>query len=160
MSIPVLLMLIFLLSQASAQKLLLIRKTNEYKNYKYFENDLITLKLKSEKKRSTGFITDMADSSLILNGETLISFHDIEAVYRSRRLVRFAANGLKIFGITYFTLTGFNRALNKQYPVYDIGTLFISIGTTGGGYLLNFLLGSKKLNLERNWELSILDFSD
>lgn len=122
----------------------------------YYEGSSITLGM--DGKLVYGSITSLDDSLLTINDEITIPLKEIDYISRPRFWFNFLSPAAKLFGLTYFGLTGFNRLINKQYPVLD-GQTFLITGILLGGALLLDHFGQRKFQLGEKWQLKVIDLS-
>ncbi|MDZ7741891.1 MAG: hypothetical protein U5Q03_09120 [Bacteroidota bacterium] len=141
----------------NAQKLLVLEKKGKFKTYMYPEGSAIMLSI-DDTLMVQGRITSLKDSVLQLNGNIMLELSRIDHVYRERELVQFISAGALLAGLTYFVLTGFNRTLNKEYPILPAEDILLSAAVMGSGILL-YQFKFKKFELGEKWQLKILDFS-
>jgi len=151
---------LFLLHEATYSQnraFLAVKNTANASNYKYFTGDQIIVRLKNDTLLRKGTITCFYDSSFLINDQTEVQVDRIIMIIRPRFWNHFLSKGLKIFGITYFGLTGLNRSLNHEYPVYEKSTVLTSLVIYSSGILLK-ALGYKKLKLPVQWRAEVLNF--
>ncbi len=148
----------FIITNVSSQKFLLLDKTGSLKNIKYFSGDLINLSAYDNSLKLEGKISGFTDSTVFINGESEIPIKNISCIQRERFMIRKITKTLYVFGAAYFVLTGFNRLINKDYPVYDKQSIMISGGIVIAGYLMHLLI-FKKYKINGKWKLTILDLS-
>lgn len=142
---------------APAQTLLVLEKTGKFKTIKYYPGNKIMLKI-NDTLNVYGRITSLEDSILQINNTIEIELSRINAVYRERSLLQFISKGALVGGLTYFVLTGFNRSLNREYPILPASDIAISAGVMGGAMILSSFK-YKQYHLGEKWQLKILDFS-
>ncbi len=141
----------------NAQKLLVLEKTGKFKTHLYPEGSVIMLSM-DDTLMVHGRISSLKDSMLQLNEKIMIDLSSVDHVYRERDLVQFISAGAMLAGLTYFVLTGFNRTINKEYPILPGEDLLIS-GAVIGSAILLYQFKFKKYKLGDKWQLKILDFS-
>ncbi|MCF8233382.1 MAG: hypothetical protein K9G67_04385 [Bacteroidales bacterium] len=146
-------------SQLNAQQFLLLSKPGKLKNYKYFIGDHLHLEIQ-DSLRMAGVITGFQDSLIELNASLLLHPSDIQIIYRERRMLMFLNKAGLLAGLGYFGLTGFNRLMNKDAPVYTESSLWISGALIGGSFLLRPFLYKKIRLKQEGWQLEILGFHD
>lgn len=143
--------------QLDAQQFLLLSKPGRLKNYKYFIGDHLHIRFQ-DSLRLSGMITGFQDSLIELNANLKIDPGEIQMVYRERRMLMLLSKASLFGGLGYFGLTGFNRLINNDAPVYTESSLWISGAMIGGSFLLRPLL-YKKIRLKKDgWKLEILGF--
>ena len=105
-----------------------------------------------------GRLTAIADSFLILSGEREIRYSEIEYICRPRGGIRFVQEVFLKAGIPYILLSGINRTINREYPVFDNTAIFIGGGLTVAGIMLT-PLSEKRIRPGRSgWKVKILDY--
>lgn len=137
------------------ESMVVIKSQDRIKNFKYYPGDEIMLKLSNDSIVRDGIITGIRDSSFVLNNSLNIDISGIEEVYREKWFFRFLSESSKMFSLVYFGLTGINRTINKEYPVYDKESLLISISVYAAGILIN-QLSIRKLKVPGKWKIEIL----
>ena len=147
---------VFLSVQLYTQRFLVVKNTTKYRNYKYFTGDVLMFKTKNDSISRAGQITSFADSSLVVNYSRIVYLNDFEFIYRKRFFFGFFSHAFRYFGATYFGLTGLNRTINKDYPIYDKNSILISTSTFATGLILNYF-SNKRLKIQDNYKLEILD---
>jgi len=143
----------------SGQQFLLLSKPGKLKNYKYFVGDQLQLRFQ-DSLRLTGIITGFQDSLVELNTIIKLDPDNIQIVYRERRMLMVLSKASLLAGVGYFGLTGFNRLINNDTPVYTESSLWISGALIGGSFLLRPLLYKKICLKQDGWQLKILGFQD
>lgn len=152
-----LLIVLLMLSEGNlAQRFLLVKRTDKYKNYKYFEGDIISLSAFDDSLNVSGSITCITQKVIIIGDKHSIPISQINSISRPRRLLSFASKGIVLLGLTYFTLTGFNRTINHESPIYDKTSLLTSAGLLAGSYITG-LFSRRKIVPGENWEIMMID---
>jgi hypothetical protein len=147
------------LPEASAQDyILLLKKKNHPKNYKYRLADEVKVSSVLEGRKISGQIHQMTDSSIVVNFNTEILLEDISMVYRERYFFKLFSPILVIAGTGYFILDGFNRTINRHYPIITENTMMVSASIIAVGFIFK-PLDTKRYRIGRNWELQMLDMS-
>ena len=100
----------------------------------------------------------ITDTSILVNFNSEIFIDQITWIYRERYFFRLFSPVLMIAGGGYFILDGFNRAINRQYPVFTENTMLISGVIIGVGLVIK-PLGTKRYRIGEKWELLMLDMS-
>ena len=97
---------------------------------KFYIQDKIIIKLKQDKKKYKGVITDVNDKSLTLDSTTTILYENIDKVLvdNSNYLTRAASAFLIGCGVGYVGLDALNNAINNNKPILRL--LDIEIGAT------------------------------
>lgn len=149
-------LLIFLCGRALSQKILVLEKTGRFKTHMYYQGSSIAVGL--DDKLVYGVITLIRDSLITVNDNFIFRLNKVKYVSRERFWVNYFSSAARLLGLTYFTLTGFNRLINKQYPVWDSQSLLISGALFVGAVILDFF-GYRKISLGEKWQLKIIDLS-
>lgn len=151
--------LVLCAGSVSAQQYLVLEKAGTVRNFKYQVNDEIFLQLKREGAWITGRISELHDSSLVIDSYIDVKLSEIAVVRRSSS---FISRLSKLFfirgGIAYFLIVGTNRAINQEYPVVDQFTTIVSGSMILAGILLRPLI-SRDFELGQKWRLKVLDFT-
>jgi hypothetical protein len=142
-----------------AQKILLVEYAGTIKNIKYYEGDNIHLRIKNDTVafHLRGRLTQIRDSSIIIDYCNEVSIIDIDAVFRERTGIRIAQSAMIISGTGFFIVDTFNRIINNESPLVDQQTAVIggSIATAG---LVMTLFNERKFNIRDKWRVKILIF--
>jgi hypothetical protein len=140
------------------QRILLLKKKGNPKNYKYFLASEISLRNGFNDRKVTGQIHMITDTSIIVNYNIEVFIDQITWMYRERYFFRLLSPILMVAGGGYFILDGFNRAINKQYPIITENNMLISGVLIGVGLVIK-PLGTKRYRIGKRWELQMLDMS-
>ncbi len=139
----------------SAQKLLLVEKPGTVKNYKFEKGDRFILMKKGDSRKVDGTITQLLDTSFVIDYQYLINFSEINKVYKVRGLANFMTE-LGIKGGLGFFLVDFTNNLIQHDLLINPLTLKIS-----GGFIATALvfriIRHKPLKLGPGWRLRIID---
>ncbi len=101
--IMILSILFQLTAVASAQQYFVVQKKGKLKNFKYISGDYIYLETKRGEFKLSGKITQINDTSLVINKTSEIGLNDIGVIFRPNGLIRGFSNlflfreGLLIF---------------------------------------------------------------
>lgn len=142
-----------------AQKnLLVVEKPGTIKHYTYEAGDEIMLSFETAQQAVTlqGVITQIQDSSILLNQTTAIPLKTIVAVHRRRKGAAFLTElGLKV-GIAYFAIEGANGLIHQRKPVIPTRTFYITGGLLASS-LTSFFLMKKTLKTDgHKWRVKTL----
>jgi len=142
---------------AQSQNILLLESTVKYKNFKFYEGHDIHLKVRidSTSLHVKGVINAIYDSSIIVNYNNIILLKDIEVVYRGRMWTRILSYSAIVVGTGYLVLDSFNRAINKEYPIFDEDTMVTSGIIIGFGLLL-IPFREHHYKIGKRWEVKTL----
>jgi hypothetical protein len=152
-------LLMFLLASMNAwsQTTFFLEKTGRFKHFEYYEGSMISLQIQDSLDVS-GRITLLNDREVQIDGLFTFAIESISGVYRERTMLKFLGGGLFGFGALYFGLTGINRTLNKEYPVFLKEALI-----TGPVCMLSgiALLSTKArlFKIGTKWKIKVLDLS-
>lgn len=154
-----LILFLFLMATASAQKMLAFDKRGKVKRVRYYIGSEIKVKL-IDKTFLFGQITRIDDQSFQIGNE-LINTDSVQYVYSKDE----AQAGLKLFsgilftaGAVYLPLVSFNRTINGDRPIVREQAVRVSGGLIAGGLLLH-LLTKKKYKISEKRPLKIIDVS-
>lgn len=150
---------LLLLLSASSQNLFLIEKPGTVKNVKFHEGDDIHVSVKHYPPGTDikGSLTQIGDSSIVIDDMYLIPIKDITAVYIERFWIKLAIPVLFIAGIGYGVLEIFNNAINKDSPLLSKETAIISSSLVAGGLVLIPLI-ERKYTIGEKWRVQSLVF--
>ena len=150
---------LLLIWSAGSQNIFLIERPGTVKNLKFHEGDGIHILVKNQPAvpEIEGTLTQIRDSSILVDDMYLIPLKDITAVYKERFWPRLAVPVLFIAGIGYIVLEGFNRAINKDAPLITKETAIISSSLVAGGLAL-IPLKDRKYIVGEKWRVRSLVF--
>lgn len=144
-------------SNSLAQDYLVLEKMGTKKRYEYFPNDQITFQVTGEDSFRKDEIVTLTDSSIVFSTGVVL----LKEIYRVKPPVTgwlMATGGtLVIAGVGYYLIDTFNKVIvsgNKYSNDEDV--LRTSIILTGTGASM-ILLSSKKVKLNKNWRVRIVD---
>jgi hypothetical protein len=143
----------------SGQNIFVLEKANKKRNIKYYAGSQISLETGIDKKFS-GRITQITDSSLIINNQNEIMITDISKIYRKRWGFGLLQRVSIIGGILYLSISSLNRVINNEDPVIPEETLIISGSMILFGILMTPLSKRSHSINTGQWRVIILDFSD
>lgn len=150
---------VLLIWSAGSQNIFFIERPGTVKNLKFHEGDGIHILVKNQPTvpEIEGTLTQIRDSSILIDDMYLIPLKDITAVYKERFWPRLAVPVLFIAGIGYIALEGFNRAINKDAPLITKETAIISSSLVAGGLAL-IPLKDRKYIVGEKWHVKSLVF--
>ncbi len=140
-----------------AQDYLVLEKMGTKKRYEYFPNDKITIQVTGEDSFRKEEIVNLTDSSIVFASGVVL----LKNIYRVKPPITgwMVATGgtLVVAGVGYYIIDTFNQVIvaGNTYSTDD-GVLRTSIILTGIGASLIFL-SSKKVKLNKNWRVRIVD---
>lgn len=158
--IPVLMIMMLILGamQTDAQQYLVLQKKGKLKNFKYETGSKISLKTRRGNFNIEGRLTQIGDTSIVIDHSIEIGVTNIVAIYRSSGFLNRLSTLFFIQGgIAYFLIDGTNRAINQEYPVIDESTLLISGTMIATGFALRPFI-TRKFDIPEKWEIKILNF--
>jgi len=144
--------------QTKAQRILAFDKRGKVKRVKYYEGNLIKLKLLSGEILQ-GDLTQIADSSFKL-GIRNVKLDSVKIVYNTQKLLGFKLAG-KIFmtaGTAYFAVASFNRTINNDSPVFSESSVKTSGLLLGAGIICK-LIAKRPYRISKKRPLKILDLT-
>ena len=150
---------LIIVSNVLSQDIFLLERPGTVKNYKYYVNDFVMVKIILPDTVFSGNITEIRDSSIVIAYENEVFIKDIEIFYRKRWGFSFL-NGLFLTaGGTYLFLLTINGVISA-----DDGEInkvpFIVAGSLIVAGIAIIPLKTKKIKMEDNrWRLKILKFS-
>lgn len=142
---------------AGAQQYVVLQKSRAIKNYKYQVGDDITVRVKRGDYVFSGAISQINDSSFVLNSLNEIFIGEIKSVYRSRVFVRVLSKVLIYAGAGYVALEGVNGVINNYSPVISKQTLLAGAILSGSGFVLKSFY-TRSFDTTEKYVLKILDF--
>ena len=142
---------------AGAQQYVVLQKSGAIKNYKYQVGDDITVKVKRGDFVFSGAISQINDSSFVLNSVNEIFISEIKNVYRSRVFVRVLSKALIIAGVGYVALEGVNGVINNYSPIISKQTLLAGAILSGSGFVLKSFY-TRSFDTTEKYVLKILNF--
>ncbi len=144
--------------EMSGQKLLVLEKAGTVKNYKYKTGDKIRIETVRDNLVYMGEITEIKDSSIIIESYTEIKLREICKVFRQRELMRTFSGAAISGGVFYLSLDAVNGVINNDSPIIAKNTLIASGILVGAGLLMRQFV-FRKFETKVKWRLKILDFS-
>jgi hypothetical protein len=157
LKVPLLCFLIFAGTQSFAQQYLVLQKTGTVKNFKYQVGNEIALKVERGEYVFSGRISQIKDSSIVLNSLNEIFLSEITHVYKKRTFVRVLSKVLLFGGIGYVGLEGVNGLINDYSPVISQNTIIISASMVATSFALRPFY-TRKFDTREKYVLKILDF--
>lgn len=142
----------------SGQNIFVLEKANKKRNIKYYTGSEISLETSTNKKFS-GRITEIRDSSLIINYQNEVIVSNISRIYRKRWGFGLLQRVSIISGVMYLSISSLNRAINNENPVVSEDALIISGSLILFGILMTPLSKRKHSIDTGQWKVIILDFS-
>jgi hypothetical protein len=140
-----------------AQKILTLTKPGIINRIRYYENNEISFKLKGEHIVHTGNITQLNDSSFLLNNMYPVRVDAIRMIidYKKGRWARFFHRLLLTGGIFYYAVGTANRII-IHYPVFEKNFLITSAGITGSSFLFTPFT-SRRYRINKYRYLKVID---
>jgi len=142
---------------AGAQQYVVLQKKGTVKNYKYQVGNDITLMVKRGDLVFSGEISQINDSSFVLNSLNEIFLEEIKYVYRQRRFVRVLSKVLLYAGVGYVALEGVNGVINNYSPVISQNTIIAGAVMVGTSFALRPFY-TRSFSIPEKFVLKILDF--
>lgn len=139
----------------SAQKVLVLEKIGKGRYFTFREGEMIRLSTRIGQLHIQDQITQVNDSSIIVQGNFKIALDNIlyiEKIYKNRK-----GNGIKLMiaGGLLVTITSINNSTNNE-QVIDPLFLSISVGLASTG-LVWYSLGKRKYRIGDQWKWKVLD---
>lgn len=137
-----------------AQTSFAIDKGGRVKRVHFYTGNAIIVKVQEEKKVIKGFIENVEDSAIILEGRR-IKLNQIDYVINPNGpfiwslLSQLGIKG----GILYFTLDAGNRLISKEYPIVDDKTLKVVIPFIAVGVIATLIMNKKYRNDGTNFKI-------
>lgn len=144
--------------EVMGQKLLVLEKAGTAKNYKYKTGDKIRIETVRDNLVFAGKITEIKDSSIVIESYNEIKLREICRVFRERSLMRFFSGAAISGGVFYLSLDAVNGIINNDSPVIAKNTTIASGILVGTGLLMKQFF-FRKFETKEKWRIKILDFS-
>jgi hypothetical protein len=144
----------------AAQNIFVIERPGTIKNYKYYSGDKIKIKTLLNDTLISGIITQVKDSSMVINNSNEIMIGDIAVIYRKPWGFNFLQYLSLMAGISYLGISTINGLINMDEPIVPKETLIISGSIIAFGAVLTPLTTRKYKIDNEKWRTSILDFTD
>lgn len=142
------------------QQYLVVKKSGKLKYFTYETGDFIRLQTIKGDLMIGGRITGITPVSLMIEGGYEIQSDNIASIYKKRGFYQRMSSLFFIRGgVAYTTIVGVNSLINNERPLVDEQTLWISGTMVAIGFALKPLI-TRKLDLQKNWHLKILDFQN
>ena len=163
LSVKILCFILFIFSvELSAQSNKFMSLDIEHKatthRIKFYIQDKIIFKLKQDKKKYKGIITDVNDSSLTLDSTTAILYKNIDKVLvdNSNYLTRAASAFLIGCGVGYIGLDALNNAINGNKPILRLLDVEIGAGLVLIGEAIK-ILSIKRYKISKKHRIKFID---
>lgn len=140
------------------QKLLVLEKAGTAKNYKYKTGDKIKVETVRDNLVFSGEITEIKDSSIIINSYNEVKLREISRIFRERALMRLFSGAAISGGLFYLSLDWVNGIINNDSPIIAKNTIIASGILVGTGLIMRQFF-YRKFETKEKWRLKILDFS-
>jgi len=147
-------------SISAAQNIFILERPGTVKNYKYYENDQIKLKVISHDTIFSGVLTNINDSSIVINHAHEVFLYDISYMYRKRWGFSLLQKLSLIAGGSYLFVSSINGLINNDSPILPKESLIISGSLIAGGIVLIPLTTRRYPVDNKKWRVKILDFTD
>jgi hypothetical protein len=144
---------------AGAQQYLVLQKSGAVKNFKYQVGNDITIRVMRGDLIFSGTITQINDSSFVLNSLNEIYIGEIKNVYRRRVFVRVMSKVLLYAGIGYVGLEGINGIINNDSPVITKNTIIAGAVMVGTSFALKPFY-TRSFDTREKYVIKILDFEE
>lgn len=148
----------FWISEAEAQRILLVEKPGSFKNHKYFAGDDITIRAGNYDRRISGIIDRITDTSLLIDYDKDIMINDIDMVLKHRYWMGLLSKATRIAGAGYFALDVINNIITGNPTIVNETTVIISAGLVAFSYTL-VPVHYKRMKLGKPWRFSVLNMS-
>lgn len=146
-----------ILVPACAQRVLVLENHILGRSYKYHVGQHIRLSLAGEKKKTSGRITEIHDSGIVVSNYKYVEFKTVTAVHRERVLVSVLSKALAGVGLLYFVLDVVNSAANKDKPLIRNDVAIVSGSLVAAGAAL-VLLQERRCPIARDqWKLKSVE---
>ena len=158
----IILSIIFIISFTGlfSQNIFLLERPGSIKNYKYYVNNPIRLKIISPDTIISGKINNIGDTSIIVNYVNEIHVKNIACIYTKRWGFSLLQKLFLLTGIPYLVLSAINGTVNNDTPIIAKETLIISGSLIIAGIALSPLANRKHKIDNKKWRVKILDFRD
>lgn len=143
--------------EARSQKFLEYRKNRRYEKIRFYQGDLMQLKLTNGQKIN-GVIDQIQEKFFLLNGKKI--FPDsvkIIIVTKKYSLLNTASKFLMTGGLAYFPMVTLNRSINDDRPVLSETAAVISGGMILGSLLAKYLT-KRRFRVKAKRPLKIIDY--
>jgi len=152
-------LLCILATSVFSQKILVAENSHTLKNFKYYQDDKIILKVDNIEKRINDEVSELTDSSVVLNVMGEFELDRITSIYKENWLVQTTRGLCLLGGVAYFGIDSFNRLINNDSPVILAETVIISASMVGLSFALTPLKYRKAVNTKKNWSLRVIDLN-
>jgi len=142
-----------------AQKSFLVKKPGSTNYFTYSAGDDISLTMIGGNGKIHTSIVSITDTSMIVLGKHELLFEKIENVYRERNMWRIFSVFTRYAGIGYFGLDVVNRTINKDYPIVQESTVWISAGLIASSFAV-IPLKNKVIHIGKPWIIVVVDLPE
>ena len=147
-----------LIAQSNKFMSLDIEHKSTTRRIKFYIQNKISFKLKQDKKKYKGVITDVKDSSLTLDSTTTILYKNINKILvdNSNYLTRSASSFLIGCGVGYVGLDALNNAINGNKPILRLLDIEIGAGLVIIGEAIK-ILSIKRYKINKKHHIKFID---
>ncbi len=142
----VLVLFFMLTAELSAQKILTLNFTASSRRIRYLEGQEISFKMNGQRIVHTGKITQLGDTSFLLNEIMPVPIGDIRMIlnYKSRYWAKFFHKLTFSAGILYTGIGIINRLIiSDAPPILEEQFIYTGAGLTGGSFLFRLFYPAK-----------------
>ncbi|MBU2650820.1 MAG: hypothetical protein KKA81_07785 [Bacteroidetes bacterium] len=150
---------VFLCMGLFAQKSFLVKKPGSTTYFAYSAGDDISLKMAGSNTKIYTSILSVTDSSMVVLGKHELLFEKIENIYRERNMWRIFSVFTRYAGLGYLGLDVVNRTINKDYPIVQESTVWISAGLIASSFAV-IPLKNKVIHIGKPWIIVVVDLPD
>jgi len=125
---------------------------------KFYLQDKITFKLKQDKKKYTGIITDVTETSFTIDSTTTVLYTNLNKILvdNSNYLTRAASAFLIGCGVGYVGLDALNNAINGNKPILRLLDVEIGAGLVIIGEAIK-ILSIKRYKINKKHRIKFID---
>jgi len=144
--------------EGNAQRIVAFDKKGKVKRVKYYEGELIKLKLLS-KEVLVGSITQVTDTNFRIELRE-VELDSVKIVYNTQKLFGFKLLGKVLItaGTLYLSVDSFNRLINNEGPIVSESTIKAGSLLIGGG-VISTLIARRPYRISKKRPLKIIDLT-
>ena len=135
-----------------------IERKSTTKRIKFFVLDKLTFKMQGDKRKYSGIITELNDSSFVINNKFQISYKNLSKIIvdNSNYLTRSASSFLIGCGAGYVALDALNNLINNNKPTLRLLNVEIGASLVAVGAAIK-ILSYKRYKINKKHRIKFID---
>lgn len=145
------------ITDTAAQKTLIVDKVGRGKHLEYHTDDIITIFTGDPEFKTTGIISAIGDSTIMINGTYIVDISKITQIRRTRMFLYSGKNYLFASSVLYPAIGVVNHALNKE-NLFDRSMISYPAILVSTGILAR-LFQFRYIRIGNHWKLKVVELS-